>query len=117
MHVHIDVGIEIHRGMTSELGRLLRLYKSKVCSHFHTQESPEEHRRRLRRIARQEDQGEHVVIGVDNRRSRTVKKEYSDRTYKHHALGDYPDMIIRLGAIPSLSSQTVWSFYLFPFAC
>jgi hypothetical protein len=55
----------------------------------------------MRRLAKQAEQGNLIN---DSRRSRVVKKEYNDNTY---SLGDYADAIIRYGAIPSLSSQTV----------
>ena len=113
MPVHTDDTIEILQGLTTELGRLLRQYKSKVCSHFHTEETPEEHGRRMRRMAKKEDRGEQVVLGIDNRRSRTVKKEYSDKTYKLHALGHYINIIIRFGALPSLSYLMVLFHYFF----
>jgi hypothetical protein len=113
MKIHTDISAQIFRGMTTELGRVLRQYKRKVCSHFHTQETPAEYTRRMHRFAKQ---GEQATLNTDNRRSRTVKKEYNDNTYKHHSLGDYVDAIIRFGATPSLSSQTVchYSFLLRP---
>jgi hypothetical protein len=59
-------------------------------------------------------QGEQATLNTDNQHIHTVKNEYDDNTYKHHSLGDYVDAIIRFGATPSLSSQTVchYSFLL-----
>lgn len=104
MKMHTDISIQILRGLTAELGRVMRQYKRKVCSHFHTQETPTEYNCRMHRLTKQ---GEQSMLNADNRRSRTVKKEYNDNTYKYHSLGDYVDAIIRFGATPSLSSQTV----------
>jgi hypothetical protein len=108
MKIHTDTTIQIFRGLTIELGRDLRRYKNKVCSHFHTEETPVEHGRRLRQLVKQAERGEQAGIHADSRRSRIVKKKYNDNTYKHHSLGDYVDAIIRYGSTPSLSSQTVY---------
>jgi hypothetical protein len=118
MRLHTDTTVAILRGLTSELGRLLQQFKSKVCTSYQTEETPAEHSRRLRRLSRNmgqlgrenaDSEADLIVHAAasSSRRSRTVKKEYNLSTYKLHALGHYADTIIRFGSTTSYSSQTV----------
>lgn len=107
MRIHTQTTVDVLRALTSELGRLLRQFKSKVCSAYETEETAAEHARRLRRTNKKIKQGEQIDPMVGSRRGRTVKKAFNLSTYKLHALGHYVDTIIRFGSTTSYSSQTV----------
>jgi hypothetical protein len=80
---------------TVVLGETARKFSRTVCSHYHTTELPQEQAAHGRREAAQG-------------RSTGVKhKSLNLQTYKYHVLGDYPNMIQRMGTTDNYSTRPV----------
>ena len=99
LRLHTDETLEVLEEVSGKLGRHLRLFANETCSAFSTQELRREAESRRRRQARE---GENETQ-TQNRRP----KLFNLRTYKLHALGDYPAQIRMYGTTDSYSTQLV----------
>ena len=102
LRVHSDVTLPILDKETTNLGDKLRAFRSKTCSEFDTRELRREARARKRRQAK-------AGPAIDQDSARKVKT-FNLNTYKTHSLGDYYEMISRLGTTDSYSTEPVCRF-------
>ena len=104
LRLHTDETLEVLEEVSGRLGRQLCLFANEMCSAFSTQELCREAESRRRRQARE---GESGMTQTQNRRP----KLFNLRTYKLHALGDYPAQIRMYGTTDSYSTQLVSHWY------
>ena len=84
---------------TTKLGEQLRAFLSKTCPVFDTRELHREARARKRRQAKENSAAEEGTA--------RKPKAFNLNTYKTHSLGDYYEMICRLGTTDSYSTEPV----------
>ena len=99
LRLHTDETLEVLEEVSGKLGCQLCLFANETCSAFSTQELRREAESRRRRQAREGENG----TQIQNRRL----KLFNLRTYKLHALGDYPAQIRMYGTTDSYSTQLV----------
>ncbi|EIW82687.1 hypothetical protein CONPUDRAFT_52845, partial [Coniophora puteana RWD-64-598 SS2] len=105
LRLHTDDTLKVFDVSTAELGRLMRQFQHEVCPDYDTCELPPETAARGRRETRQ---GVHQVSGKK-------RKVLNLKTYKYHALGDYPAMVRLLGSVDNYTSQLVSSYPYFQY--
>ena len=106
--MHTDETLEALEGVSGRLGSQLRMFVNEACPAFSTQELRREADSRRRR---QVQEGE---VGISQNQKTPViaaggrcAKSLNLRTYKLHALGDYPAQIRMYGTTDSYSTQSV----------
>ena len=110
LRLHTDETLEVLKEVSGILGDQLRLFANETCSAFSTRELRREAESRRRRQAREgesgmtqtQTQGVSATVVGDRR-----PKLLNLRTYKLHALGDYPAQIRMYGTTDSYSTQLV----------
>jgi hypothetical protein len=103
LRMHTDHTLNDFDDTTTILGTDLQRFVNKTCASFVTKELPSEHAARGRRKA-----AAAAKKGLTTPKSSGAKiKKFNLRTYKLHALGDYPQMIRRFGTTDSYSTQIV----------
>ena len=110
LRMHIDPTVDVLSQVTTSFGNSLRAFKERTCEVFPTRELERERDARKRR---QEKSAANTVQGsadlkAKKRASNTREpRQLNLKTYTHHALGDYPDTIRRVGTTDSYSTQPV----------
>lgn len=118
--MHTDFTLSIFEEVTTALGNQLRLF-SAACTQYATSELPREERARKRREIKkstlsvagppggtQPSCGANASLRLDAQTAPgRRKKQYNMHTYKHHALGDYVDMIRMYGTCDSYNTELV----------
>lgn len=114
LRLHTEDTRRIFKGVTTDLGECIRKFESTTCTKFDTKELPKETRARERRAAqsRQSNKPHSSTSNSTQQKSKRIKQLKQD-TYKHHALGDYPEMIGEYGTTDSYSTEPVK--FLLPF--
>ena len=97
--MHTDATLEILSQATIAFGARIREFQEKTCSAFLTRELERE---RTARVRRQDKQTVKAEIS-----SAKQMKQFSLKTYKYHALGDYCNTIRRFGTTDSYTTQPV----------
>ncbi|KAK6985044.1 GLOBIN domain-containing protein [Favolaschia claudopus] len=102
LHLHTTSTIEVFREVTTELGADTRKFQE-TCAKHTTFELPSEMRKRARDTARKQSRsaGQTAKASTLSR----LQKTWNLNTYKWHALGDYPDLIVNSGTTDSVSTQ------------
>jgi len=108
LRMHTDETLEVLEGVTVRLGSQLRTFVNETCPAFATKELRREVESRRRRQVREGQSGITQTRGasatvVGDRRPKSLNL----RTYKLHALGDYPVQIRMYGTTDSYSTQPV----------
>jgi hypothetical protein len=104
--MHTDSTLELLSQVTIALGIRIRKFQEKTCPAFLTHELERERTARLRR----EDKKKAAVENNPNPQKSSggkQPKEFSLKTSKYHALGDYCNAIRRFGTTDSYSTQPV----------
>lgn len=109
--MHTDVTLDIFSQVTTTLGGRLREFNEKICSVFQTRELERERAARQRRQKKSNDAGTGAAAASKNNGRKP--KQFSLKTYKLHALGDYVSTIRRFGTTDSYSTQRVCLLSMF----
>ena len=96
---HTDTTLGFFDEETSALGRVMRTFKAKTCSAYHTRELPRETAARGRRKAK--------LAKTGNSSTEPKQKVFNLNTYKYHRPGDYPAAVREFGPLDGFSTQTV----------
>lgn len=112
LRLHTTGTITSLSAFTTLLGTMLRRFKNKVCTLYHTRELPREEAARGRRTAalagQAKGKGRARTTAPANSMSGTSRtKKFNMATYKLHALGDYVAAIIAFGPTDNYSTQVV----------
>ena len=106
--MHTDETLEILERVSARLGSQLRTFANETCPSFSTQELRHEADSRKRRQAREGKNGRAQTRGTSAiATGDRHPKVLNLRTYKLHALGDYPAQIRKYGTTDSYSTQSV----------
>ena len=100
LRLHTEQTLASFERLTTDLGVLLRHFAIVTCPAFNTTELPRESAARLRRTAN--NPGVRASGGGGIR-----TKTFNLKTYKIHALGDYPQTIRERGTTDNYTSQRV----------
>jgi hypothetical protein len=100
LRLHTEHTLASFEHLTADLGVLLRHFSLVTCPAFNTTELPRESAARLRRAANNPSARAAGSGGVQS-------KTFNLRTYKIHALGDYPNTIRERGTTDNYTSQRV----------
>lgn len=106
LRLHTEWSVDYFEAITKLLGRKLRVFVKSTCKDYDTKELPREVAARGRRkssLAGQKSQSNRTPTTQPGAR----KKVFSLRTYKLHALGDYPRAIRTFGTTDVYSTQPV----------
>jgi hypothetical protein len=103
LRMHTEATLVRLEQVTTDLGRLMRDFRDKTCSKFHTTELAREVEAQNRRNARKTS----VKAPNQSRKLKTLNL----LTYKFHALGDYVRTIRMFGTTDSFSTQPVCGPY------
>lgn len=114
LQLHTSTSIGLLSEATSQLGQLLRRFRTFTCSQFATKELPSETAKRNWHTAQ-------AKTKTSNKASSQPKptnhnKNFSLSTYKLHALGDYVSTIAWFGTTDSYSTQPVCHIYYCPYS-
>lgn len=122
LRLHSDLTLDILDTETTYLGDALRTFKNKTCAAFQTREFKREVDSRKKKAVKKTAPGGSSASNTtsNNETPKNVGpaadsegrafKAFSLKTYKAHALGDYVDIIKRIGTSDSFSSETVSLF-------
>jgi hypothetical protein len=126
LRMHTETTLSDFEVVITSLGQQLRRFAAQTCAQFKTKETPAEVAARGRRVAAKKAKAipaESMTAKMTKARvavnSKHPKKDTSDpkikkfnlRTYKLHALGDYPNTIRMFGTTDSYSTQIVKSSF------
>jgi hypothetical protein len=114
LRLHTEWSVTYFEAMTKVLGSKLRAFVKSTCEVYDTRELPREVAARGRRkstlAARKPVKPRKMVVGKTScTQSKSRKRVFSLRTYKLHALGDYPRAIRTFGTTDVYSTQAVSS--------
>jgi len=110
LHQHTECTLCQFEAATVSLGKQMRVFKTKVCPNFETQDTPREAGARARRQAVTAAEGGKRLTKSQKGKEPAVKRkrrEFNLNTYKYHALADYPSTIRHFGTIDNYSTQSV----------
>jgi hypothetical protein len=99
---HIDFTLAIMAFVLTQLGVLLRRFKSQVCTAYETKELAKEFRARARRQAKNTANPDAPGSSVDHK-----EKKFNLNTPKMHMQGHYISDIRGFGTLDGTSPQTV----------
>lgn len=99
LRLHTEHTLTAFESITADLGVLFRHFTRVTCEAFKTMELPRESAARLRRTAN------NPMAGASGGGARV--KGFNLKTYKMHALGDYPKTIRERGTTDNYNSQRV----------
>jgi hypothetical protein len=99
LRLHTEHTLASFERLTADLGTLLRHFATVTCEAFRTMELPRECAARQRRTA--------ADPMAKASRGGAKAKTFNLRTYKIHALGDYPKTIRERGTTDNYNSQRV----------
>lgn len=104
--MHTDTTLECLSQVTIALGARFREFQEKTCSVFVTFELERERSARMRR---QEKKAATAETNSKAEKTSSAKqvKSFELKTYKYHALADYPMTILRFGTTDSYTTQPV----------
>jgi hypothetical protein len=106
LRMHTETSLAHLEDLTKEIGRLMRRFRNKTCSHFSTCELPREVASRKRQKERR--QTKINSRSALNSNSKGIKPKLMNLcTYKWHSLGDYVKTIQMFGGTDSYSTQVV----------
>jgi hypothetical protein len=119
--MHTDSSLELLSQVTIALGTSIREFQEKTCPAFLTHELERERAARVRRQEKTKKTTAETSSNPKKGRKATVEtnsnpqksnsgrqpKEFSLKTSKYHALGDYCNTIRRFGTTDSYSTQPV----------
>jgi hypothetical protein len=110
--MHTDETLPIFDETTKDLGSKFRDFVRNTCPSFNTHELKREMDSRKRRQEKKakEKQGSSDATPMAPPAVDRQPKMFSLRTYKFHALGDYPATIRRFGTTDSFSTERVSNF-------
>jgi hypothetical protein len=114
LRMHTDPTLDILDQLTTNLGDVFRQFNENVCSAYETWELPREassHRRcNAKKVpSTNNSSSKRSNLAATDLSSQKVK-HLNIHTYKHHALGDYVDMIRQYGMTDSYSTEPVSDF-------
>jgi len=112
LRLHTEWSVTYFEAMTKVLGSKLRAFVKSTCGVYDTRELPREVAARGRRKSAlatcKPAKPRKMVVGkTSHPQSNARKKAFSLRTYKLHALGDYPRAIRTFGTTDVYSTQPV----------
>ncbi|KIJ54888.1 hypothetical protein M422DRAFT_152963, partial [Sphaerobolus stellatus SS14] len=106
LRMHTDSTINLLSELTKQFGTLIRKFDRETSSRYHTVELPREKAARARRIAAATNKGkEKTVPSIPKDNEPAKQKSLNLKTYKFHAMGDYPYIIRHFGSIESYSTS------------
>lgn len=106
LRLHTELTLASFEVATKELGRLFRAFASKTANEFDTRLLPREVAAATRRRAAKA-KSTATQQPQSTQTSSPKKKVLNIKTYKFHALGDYPWTIRTFGTTDSYSTQSV----------
>jgi hypothetical protein len=111
LRMHTDQTLRILDDVTTQIGAEFRKFNNETCSAFDTRELSRESEARKRRQLKKGKSSD-CSNGLNKHNSSSKSdgprpKRFNLRTYKYHALGDYPDTIRRFGTTDSYSTEPV----------
>ena len=110
LRLHSESTLSYLEILTRDLGKQMREFRDKTCSHFETFELPREVEARNRR-QQSKAQGKQPEGGSGGKKLKTLNL----LIYKWHALGDYVQTIRLFGGTDGYSTQLVSSRLVYPF--
>ena len=110
LHLHSESTLTYLEKLTRDLGKQMRQFRDKTCSHFETFELPREVEARNRR-QQSKAQGKQPEGGSGGKKIKSLNL----LIYKWHALGDYIRTIRLFGGTDGYSTQLVCSKLVYPF--
>jgi hypothetical protein len=105
--MHTDTTLDVLSQVTTSLGNSLREFEGKTCTMFQTRELEREWAARHRRQDKNTANDEARPKPAAPRNNARKPKHLSLKSYKHHALGDYVDTILRYGTTDSYTTEPV----------
>lgn len=99
--MHSDTTLDIMDEVTTNLGKAMRHFTTKICPKYSTKELPHEAGARQRRQQKTGTAKGKTAAG------QPVRKTFNMKTYKYHSLGDYVRTICRFGTSDSYSTTPV----------
>lgn len=126
LRMHTESTLSLFERVTQEVGKSLRLFTNEICEAFDTKETPSERQAHQRR-EKQMSQNKLTTVeshstntdfvpprnATDALISKVRSKKFNMKTYKVHALGDYPRTIRWMGTTDSYSTQNVRQYTVF----
>jgi hypothetical protein len=106
LRIHTDTTLNRFQAATKSLAASIRQFLRTTCETYLTQELPKEAAARGRRKAALATKGSRSVTN-SKADAGPKSKKLNFRTYKYHALADYPDTIRRFGTTDNYNTQTV----------
>lgn len=105
LRMHTEDTLNFFDTATTILGQTVRKFARTTCKRYHTTELPHEYATRGKREVR-------LASMLPDPKAKIVSsgpkvKKLNLKTYKYHALGDYPDTIRQFGTTDSFSTQPV----------
>lgn len=104
LQMHTESTLHLLSKATASLGESLREFQEKTCPAFQTRELEKERLARQRRAEKAAARGKEPSSSSSGTRK---AKQLNLKIIKLHFLGDYEEMIRRLGVTPSFTSQHV----------
>jgi hypothetical protein len=108
--MHTDSTLELFSQITIAFGARIREFQAKTCPAFSTRELERERAARVRRQDKKKKATMETNCNPQKSSSGRQPKEFSLKTSKYHALGDYCNSIRRFGTTDSYSTQPVGLF-------
>ena len=106
--MHTDETLAVLEGVSAGLGNQLRMFSNETCPTFSTRELHGEAESHRRHKAREGENGiKQIQVTSATPAGDRHPKVLNLRTYKLHALGDYPSQIRMYGTTDSYSTQLV----------
>jgi hypothetical protein len=114
LRIHTDITLDLFQAATRSLSASVRQFLRTTCEEYITQELPKEAAARGRRKAALVAKGAQAGSVASGKASIAPKfKKLNFKTYKYHALADYPDTIRRFGTTDNYNTQTVRLSFFF----
>lgn len=108
LRMHDEDSVQDLERLTVELGDAARRFSAETCMAYKTTELPREQQARLRRSANAAARVPEEPVAQSTAKAKEPKvKTLNMKTYKWHALGDYPALIREVGTSDNVSSQLV----------
>ena len=108
LRIHTDITLDMFQATTESLTASIRHFLRTTCEAYVTQELPKEAAARGRRKAALASKGSSGGSVASGKASAGPKvKKLSFKTYKYHALADYPNTIRQFGTTDNYNTQTV----------
>ena len=114
LQLHTNTTLNDLKNSATQLGNLIRIFKTEVCSQYATQDLPsEEAACGQHQAAKAQKAGGQALPAQKNTAGVTSKFcDFNMATYKLHGLPDYPALIRAYGVTENTSAKNVHLFLL-----